>query len=284
MKLNGWGNEDESGTNGTNDGSGIATLIKLKKVTITNNVVYACYRAGLYIKDSYDIVATGNIINKTNTSVGEGIYVDTGFIVFISNNSISVPETLPSFKLYSLSSNTMVNVSNNYFNGLIEFAGGAYTKCEFNYNNVRTKNQVNIPISITGNKFEIYGGGQNGVYLTASHITFKDNYVSAANYALISPSGINGVNIIDNTIIGGNGGIRIDSNYYSKISGNYGSGVGSAGIHLLACGSCELSSNKASSVSGNSFRVESTCTLTNKWGNYVIAGPSDYAGTYGINY
>jgi parallel beta-helix repeat protein len=284
--YNGWGTEDTAGTAPTNDGSGIGTFINVKKITVADNVDVECSRTGVYCSVCYDFSISGNIINKSAAaSLGEGLYFDTCTNIDAGRgNNVNVLATKAAMKIFSATANLNVKVVGNYFSGLVQFAGGTYVDCKFNENRVLTTTGITMPVNACENTIVVSGASQNGLSAGASGVVLERNRVSSTNYGIVSSS-FNYVTILNNDVTGGLGGIYVATNTYTRVSGNYASGQGSPGVHFDGvCDNCELSMNRASSVTGNSFRVESTCTNTNKWSNKVILGPASFAGTYGINY
>lgn len=284
--YNGWGTEDTAATAYTNDGSGIGTFINLKKVTISGNVDVECARTGGYFITCFDCAVSGNIINKmAAASQGDGIYTESCTNMDISHNNVNVISTRAAYKVYSTGAgNLNVKAANNYFNGQIQFAGGPYVDCNFNYNKVLSSLQVVMAVSARGNTILVSGAGENGVSIGNSTVVVSENRITAPNFGLVCAN-FSYVTLEDNYVTGGNGGIRVDTAQSCRISKNTGVGQGAPGIHLLGnSDGCEISMNAGSSVTGNSIRVEVTCTNTQKWGNRDIAGGMAFAGTYGINF
>lgn len=286
--YNGWGTEDTAATTPTNDGSGVGTFKNIKKITVTDNTAFEPSRAGIYLNFCFDMQISGNIINKeASATLGEGIYCQECTNVSIGpGNYINIKNTLPAYKLYTSggTGNTNVRATGNYFAGLIEFAGGTYVDSEFNGNKVVTTTQVTMPVNASDNIILVSGAGQNGLYAGASGILFNNNRVTADNYAFVISS-LNGVVISNSNVVGQNGGIYLSDATYCRVTANYAKGNTAPGIHFYgACNYCEISLNRAESVSSNSFRIESTCTNTQKWANDSISGTVSFGGTYGINY
>jgi len=283
--YNGWGTEDEAATTPTNDGSGIGTFRNIKKVIVTNNVDKECANAGGYFTGCYDFAVSENIINKVSAaSLGEGLYFDTCTNMDVGRgNSVNVLATRPALKLFSATGNMNVKVTGNYFSGLIQFAGGAYVDCNFTSNKVVTTAAITTQVDFIGNTILVSGAGENGLLIGADRLVTRGNRVTAPNFG-ITAFGLWNPTIEDNHA-SGVGGIRVATCSFARVRGNYGKGTTSPGIHLLGTAdNCELSMNEGESVSSNSLRVESTCTNTQKWGNRIVSGSSDFAGTYGINF
>jgi hypothetical protein len=283
--YNGWGTENTAGTTPTNDGSGFGTCINIGRLLISNNIDMECSRASVFCQNSSNIIANGNIIYKqASGSQGDGLYSDTCSNIDFSNNNVIVKSTNYATRLYSLTSNQNINISNNVLNGLIGFTGGSYLKCDMINNDITTTSQVTCPINFSNNNLNVTNASQNGIYVNADHVIIDSNNITATNYGIVSAS-FNNVIITNNTVTGGVGAIYISDNSFTRVSANKASAQNAPGIQFFGtCNKCEMSMNSGSSVSGNSFRVESTCTLTNLWANYAISGPTFYGGTYGINY
>lgn len=287
--YNGWGTEDTAATAYTNDGSGIGTFVNLKKMTITGNIDVECSRTGGYFVNCYDCSFTGNVINKgAAASQGDGIYIESCTNMEIGRgNNVNVLSTRAAYKVYSATGNLNVKATGNYFNGQIQYAGGTYVDCVFNDNKVLSTVQVGMPVNASGNTILVSGAGQSGVAIQpvgSTYLTFSGNRVTAPNFGIVCAN-VSYVTLSENNVTGSTGGIRVDTCTFVRVSRNFGSGQGSPGIHFLGVSdNCELSMNSASSVTGNSLRVEATCTNTQKWSNSPITGATSYAGTYGINF
>jgi hypothetical protein len=281
--YNGWGTEDTSGTSPTNDGSGVGTFVNIGRLVVSNNTSTQCSRTIVFCVNCFNMVIDGNIGIKTlPASIGDGMYFETCTGVVSSNNNIEVMPTDNAYKLFSATGNTGVVAYGNSFYGKISYSGGNYLGCEFKNNGVVTTTAIVCPVNFIGNGIEVTGAGQNGLFVTSHHVIIDSNRVTAPNFGIVSDSYSN-VIITNNTVNGGVGGIRIDANSYTRVSGNSAVSQTSPAIHFVgACNNCEMSMSRGSSVSGNSFRIESTCTMSNVWANNPISGPVLYGGTYGI--
>lgn len=286
--YNGWGTEDTAATTPTNDGSGVGTFSNIKKLTVTDNTAYEPARTGVFLNFCFDMQISGNIVNKNaSATLGEGIYcIECTNLNIGPGNYINIKDTLPAYKLFANggAGNLNVRANGNYFAGRVEFVGGTYVDCEFNGNKVVTTNQVTMPINARDNIILVSGVGQSGLRASADGIVLDNNRVTAPNYAIVVDNQI-GVVVSNSNATGQVGGVYLNDAKYCRVTTTYGSGQTAPGIHFNGtCDYCELSLNRAKSVSGNSFRVESTCTNTQKWANKVISGTTSFAGTYGINY
>jgi parallel beta-helix repeat protein len=286
--YNGWGTEDTAATTPTNDGSGIGTFINIKKITVTDNTANECSRAGIYLVFCFDMQISGNIVNKNaSATLGEGIYVQECTNISVGpGNYINIKDTLPAYKLFTSggTGNTNVRANGNYFAGRVEFAGGTYVDSEFNGNKVVTTTAISIPVNASDNIILVSGAGQNGLFANASGITLDNNRVTANNYAIVVDA-LTGVVISNSNAVGQNGGVYLNNAEYCRVTTTYGSGQAAPGIQFNGvCNFCEISLNRGASVSGNSLRVESTCTNTQKWANKAVSGATSFAGTYGINF
>jgi parallel beta-helix repeat protein len=140
-----------------------------------------------------------------------------------------------------------------------------------------------MPVDCIGNDITVNGASQIGIYVGGDNLTIERNKITATSFGIVA-FGLWSPRIIGN-YASGSGGIRVDSCSFGKISSNYGKAVASPGVHILGpSDNMELSSNQGDSASGNSLRVESTCTNTQKWANRAVNGPTSYLGTYGINF
>lgn len=281
--YNGWGTEDTSGTSPTNDGSGVGTFANIGRLVVSNNTSTQCSRTIIICVNCFNMVIDGNIGIKTlAASIGDGMYFETCTGVVSSNNNIEVMPTDNAYKLFSATGNTGVVAYGNSFYGKISYAGGNYLGCEFKNNGVVTTTTIICPVNFIGNGIEVTGAGQSGLFVTDNHVIIDSNRVTAPNYGIVSDSYSN-VIITNNTVTGGTGGIFLNANSYTRVSGNSAVSQTSPAIHFFGiCNKCEMSMNRGSSVSSNSFRIEATCTLSNVWANNPVSGAVSYGGTYGI--
>lgn len=281
--YNGWGTENTAAVQYTNDGTSF-TLLNLKKIIVADNIDINSSRKGVSCVACFDVIVTDNIITKTSAYVqAEGILTQECTNITVTGNNVVNLATLPAMKVFSTTVNTNIKILQNYFDGLVQFAGGTYVDCTFNDNKVITTTTLSMPVNCIGNTVLVSGAGQDGIYLGADRVVVRGNRVTAPNFGIVA-FGLWHPTIEDNTATGV-GGIRVDLCAFGRIRGNYASATSSPGIHILGVAdNNELSMNEATSATGNSFRVESTCTNTQKWGNRAISGATSFLGTYGINF
>lgn len=284
--YNGWGTEDTSCTSPTNDGSGVGTYINLKKLVISNGTDEECAKTGCYLEKVYDTRVENVIINKVSPqSTANGLHILRCTNIVAHGVDVNVPAANRALWLYQDNADEgTIRISNCYFNGKAIIEGGNFGVGSYlDYCTILANETVNIGFNARGNKIRVVGAGQDGMNVLYDNLVLENNEVFGTRYGILD-YGHYGTKIIGGKAEGGEGGVRMDSCAHARISGIEGRGVASPGIHLLNTINVELSICQAYSTTGNSFRVENTCTLTHKWGNRIINGPAQFDGTYGINF
>jgi hypothetical protein len=285
--YNGWGSEDAACLYPTNDGSGIGTYVNVRKIIVTNNFDIECSRAGVYAEGVWDAQIAGNFIKKEALSFnGDGVFILRCTNIDVSSNNVDVVSSRRALYVYGDDENQGGNnIEKNRLVGKIVYAGGVYGGGVFNNNYVISNETISMPVHASGNSISVAAAGQDGVTIVADNIKIERNKISGARFGLIA-FGRYGAELVGNMIVGGDGGIRMDACAISRVSMNVSRSNGaSPAIHLLNSADCELSLNQGNAAAGgNSIRVESTCTNTQKWANRSVSGFFDYQGTYGINF
>jgi parallel beta-helix repeat protein len=119
LYRNGWWNGQR-----TADGSGIATVINLSDVTLTNNIAIDPQRVGIFAENSSNITASDNLVIKSANSSSYIADVEQGTNIVLRNNDLYVAQG--EGKIISLRANVSggdtVSWSNDYVDGgYIEF-------------------------------------------------------------------------------------------------------------------------------------------------------------------
>ncbi len=282
-QYNGWINCNPANAAGS-DGSGIGTFMNVNRWTAVGNTVSECANFGAYVFNCNNWGITGGDIIKSNAgTLSGGVFISGGTSGEVFKVDVKVPATLPALSTQSMNN---VTIRGGSYDGLISCANGTYPGCSMRDARIVGYNQVVAQFDIVNCQVSVTNASQNGIYVNNPSLVIDRNTVAATGIGIVNAS-VSYTQITNNTASGGSGqqGIYVDSSSNVKISGNSGSSGSSVGIQLLGTSSnCEFSNNKGTSTSGNSFRIESTCTGTNKWGNISITGTTSFLGTYGINF
>ena len=295
---NGWYNKDR--TKGTQDGSGVATLIGINNVYGKGNVVKDSYRHSLYISNCKDVNLEYKA-DKTTNGIGTGLYIGGCENITITptikhycgdDNAISIDSThganynilIKDGYVYSdtmqpicpKGSNEQDNIKVENMNLVTKTSTtSAYSELKFRGCNISSLENIGVNIGdgcILVN-CKIISYSTTGVYLTNNSKLINCEVYSPLNYAVII-QGKNNV-IMDNcSVYGKNGGVRIDNSTNVLIDKCDITGNG-AGLHSVGSSKFKATNNRFSSLGGaNSIRCEtgSTVYLDNNREN----GPSDY--------
>lgn len=281
--YNGWINCNPANAAGS-DGSGVGTFENVNNFEAVGNTVSECANSGIYISSCSQWRVTHNTVIKSNTGTASyGAFISSGTSGSFAYNDFKTPSSL---SVLDMQSTNDVTVNNNSFDGLLTFANGSYPGCRFANNRCTAYAQTLVQFDWIENDFTASNASQNGLYIINPGVRVVRNNVTATGIGIVCPS-VNYCDISWNTVVvsGTAEAIYVNAAECTNVYGNTATSVTAAAIHILGTSDqTTLALNKASSTSGNSLRVESTCTLTAKWANVAIAGATSYAGTYTINY
>ena len=295
---NGWYNKDK--TKGTQDGSGVATLIGVNNIYGKGNVVKDSYRHSLYISNCKDV----NLEYKADKSldgIGTGLYIGNCERITISptikhycidDNAISVDSThgtncnilikdgyvysdtmLP---IYTKGSNEQDNIKVENMN-LVTKTNTTSIYPELKFRNCNISSIKNIGVNIGDNcilvNCKIISFSSTGIYLTNNSKLINCEIYSPLDYGVII-QGKNNV-IMDNcSVYGNSGGVRIDNSTKVLIDKCDIAGSGT-GLHSVGTSNFKATNSRFSSYGGaNSIRCETGTTVFID--NNIENGASDY--------
>lgn len=281
--YNGWINCNPANAAGA-DGSGVGTFEAVSNFEVIGNTVTECAHGGIFLQTCSQWRVVGNTVIKSNTgTAGDGCFISGGTSGSLAFNDIKVPSTLSALNMQSTND---VTVNNNSFDGLLSFANGSYPGCRFSKNRCTAYTQTLVQFDWYENDFTANNAAQNGLFVINPGVRIVSNTVTATGIGIVCSS-INYCDISWNTVtVTGTGeAIYVDNAECTNVYGNIATAVSAAAVHILGTSDqTTVALNKGSSTSGNSIRVESTCTLTAKWANVAVSGAASYAGTFTINY
>ena len=280
--YNGWINCNPANLPGI-DGSGIGTFMNVSRWTAAGNTAVECASYGVFVTNCNNWGIIGGAITKSNTgTVNSGVFISGGTSGEVYKLDVKVIPTLSALWMQSTNNVTLRGCS---FDGQISLSNGSYPMCSMQDCRIIAYNQINTVFDFLHNDITVTNASQNGLFIASSYLTIDRNKIVATAQG-ITCSNLSYVLITNNyaTSTGASEGVYVNNGVGCKLSGNYGTSVSASGVRLDGTSSnCEFSNNKGSSA-GNSFRIESGCTGTNKWGNVIVAGSSSFLGTYGINF
>lgn len=281
----GWINGNPANGAGV-DGSGVGTFFMVNRWAATSNHAIDCAGHGVSVINCNNYEVTGSSINKSTAGVtnSAGCYVSGGTSGSIAKNDVKVGTGIAALVTQSMNDTVF---RDNSFDGLMSFSNGSYLGCKFVENKVTAPSQVQVQMDFLDNNITVSGAAQNGLLVGNPSLKILRNTLTATSHGIVNTS-INYTEIGGNVInvTGAEGILVTSSNSVSVQNNDSTSSANAAGIRLTGtCDGTLLAMNRGSSTGGgNSILVDSTCTLTQKFGNRSLSGAPSFLGTYGVNF
>jgi len=209
----------------TNDGSGIATLIKLSNVTVTNNKSSLSNRSSLYIKDCGKITASNNVSDMPVEIISEYERIN------LSNNNFRSIDLIgeTSGNELKIIGNTFSNLSlpNGTKVGNLIIQGNKITACNINFN---VTGKVSFVKNITTNGIN---KGVNTLFISqvTNGLLIEGNVMKQSSNAdcIVIAAPIPNIQLLGNTVTGINNlitdvgapGLIVKGNKLSGLNGGY---------------------------------------------------------------
>lgn len=284
----------------TQDGSGIATLINLSGVNISNNKSVNSSRTGIHIDNCENISCSNNTIKRENYGDGGVLYIGRSKNILIDNmymyytlevneHAIALDTNYGDLSNIIISNSYLYTKTSAFFydKGSNNFTNITFNGCTFQTERGLTR--ISKKVDVINCKFKsstsynvVFDTGVTVVNTSFesvnNHCFDLNNNVSLLNCSIKGKSmgcrieNVNNV-ILDNCKIEGNSGLVINGTNNSVISKCCCYSNSSPAIHILK-GNVQLISNYAKSNSGNGIRCENGSTVYLMLNNSV--SPDDF--------